>query len=114
MLFCNVGYWVGWLIDYATGSRIAGWLIYLVLILPNLAVQARRLHDIDRAGWWLMSYPVLLIVWLLHFTAGVAYYLLAFFVLVALVLSIVLLVWCCKRGTIGPNRYGPNPLAGVA
>lgn len=24
----------------------------LVLVLPNVAVAARRLHDIDRSGWW--------------------------------------------------------------
>ena len=28
-------------------------LVSLALLLPNLAVGARRLHDIGRTGWWL-------------------------------------------------------------
>jgi uncharacterized membrane protein YhaH (DUF805 family) len=61
----------------------------LVLFLPGLAVSIRRLHDIDRTGWW----------WLIAFTViGI----------------ILLLIWACARGTAGANRYGPDPLAGVA
>ena len=26
----------------------------LILILPSLAVTARRLHDVDRSGWWML------------------------------------------------------------
>jgi uncharacterized membrane protein YhaH (DUF805 family) len=58
----------------------------LALLLPSLAVGVRRLHDLDRTGWWL----------LLWFTViGI----------------IVLIVWFCIRGTQGPNRFGPDPLA---
>ena len=70
----------------------AGWgeaigdLIGLILLLPTLAVSVRRLHDIDRTGWWL----------LINF--------------IPLLGIIVLLVWYCTRGTIGLNRYGPDPL----
>ena len=35
------------------------WLgIYLGLVIPMIAVGVRRLHDIDRTGWWLLA-PVL-------------------------------------------------------
>jgi uncharacterized membrane protein YhaH (DUF805 family) len=54
----------------------------LVLLLPGLAVSVRRLHDIDRTGWWL---------WIS---------------LVPLVGAIVLFVFFCFRGTPGPNRFG--------
>ena len=33
------------------GNTVAA-LISLVLLLPALAVGARRLHDIGRSGWW--------------------------------------------------------------
>jgi uncharacterized membrane protein YhaH (DUF805 family) len=60
-------------------------LVSLALFLPGLAVSVRRLHDIDRTGWWL----------LLSFT----------------VIGIVLLiVWACQPGTPGPNRFGPDPM----
>ncbi len=29
-------------------------IAWLGLLIPNLAVGARRLHDIDRSGWWLL------------------------------------------------------------
>ena len=28
--------------------------------------------------------------------------------------NIVLLVWDCMRGTVGPNRFGPDPLAATS
>ena len=67
-------------------SSLAG----LALFLPGLAVSIRRLHDLDRSGWW---------------------YLLIFIPLIGL---IVLLIWYCTRGTVGPNRFGPDPLGGAA
>lgn len=33
-------------------SPLLGNLVSLGLLLPNLAVGARRLHDINRTGWW--------------------------------------------------------------
>ncbi|MEA2950467.1 MAG: hypothetical protein QOI40_5797 [Alphaproteobacteria bacterium] len=70
-------------------SPVSG-LIGLALILPGLAVSVRRLHDLDRSGWWILL--------------G----------LIPLIGGIILLVWDCMRGTIGPNRFGPDPLGGVA
>jgi uncharacterized membrane protein YhaH (DUF805 family) len=32
---------------------------------------------------------------------------------VPLVGAIILLIWNCTRGTVGPNRFGPDPLAGT-
>ncbi len=61
-------------------------LISLALLLPDVAVGIRRMHDLDRSGWWLLIY----------FT-GIG--------------AIVLLVWDCMKGTTGPNRFGPDPLA---
>jgi len=67
-------------------------LIYLLtalaLILPSVAVSARRLHDLDRTAWWLL-------LWL----TGIG--------------GFVLLYWFCKRGTVGPNRFGPVPVGWV-
>jgi uncharacterized membrane protein YhaH (DUF805 family) len=64
-------------------------LVGLALFLPSLAVSIRRLHDLDRTGWW----------FLLVFT---------------IIGAIVLLVWDCMKGTTGPNRFGPDPLGGTA
>lgn len=71
---------------FASSQTIEG-LTSLILFLPGLAVSVRRLHDIDRSGWW----------FLIAFT---------------IIGLILLLVWACARGTAGPNRFGPDPLAG--
>lgn len=63
-------------------------LVSLALLLPSLAVGVRRLHDSNRSGWWLLIGIVPLVGWL------------------------ILLIWLCRRGDAGPNRFGPNPLAG--
>ena len=88
-LFTFIASAVGELIDKAVGSPIVGPIISLVLVLPNLAVLARRLHDIDRTSWWLLLYFVPVIGW------------------------IALIGFACLPGTLGPNRYGPDPFADV-
>jgi uncharacterized membrane protein YhaH (DUF805 family) len=72
-------------IDATFGIGMVGAITGLALLLPGLAVSARRLHDIDRTFWWVL---------------------LAFTVIGA----IVLVYWACLRGTPGPNRFGPDPL----
>jgi uncharacterized membrane protein YhaH (DUF805 family) len=89
-LFAILASIAGELIDLALFSSSSTFtpvqtLVNLALFLPGLAVSVRRLHDLDRTGWWL----------LLIFTV---------------IGMIVLLVWDCMRGTVGPNRFGPDPL----
>jgi uncharacterized membrane protein YhaH (DUF805 family) len=73
------------IIDGILGISITSAIVGLGLLLPGLAVSARRLHDIDRTFWWILI-TFTIIGWLL------------------------LLYWDCVRGTSGPNRYGPDPL----
>ena len=128
MLFGFIASLVATLIDSAIGVPIASLLIFLVLLLPSTAVFVRRLHDVDRTtGWALFPVPMLIgifmLLWLLDAVGGerfegVGFPVVVFLVglvtwIVMLVILIVLLVWCCKRGTLGPNRYGPDPLAGM-
>ena len=70
------------------GEGPIGTIVSLALFLPGLSVSVRRLHDIDRTGWWV----------LLSFT---------------IIGIILLIVWDCMRGTPGPNRFGPDPLGGM-
>ena len=56
----------------------------LILLLPSLAVAARRLHDIGRSGWWI----------LIAFT----------------VIGIIpLLIWYVTDTKDEENIYGSNP-----
>jgi uncharacterized membrane protein YhaH (DUF805 family) len=64
-------------------------IVSLGTLLPTLAISARRLHDLDRTAWWLL-------------------------LIITVIGDILLLIWFCLRGTTGPNRFGPDPLGGVA
>ncbi len=63
---------------------------FLGLLIPGIAVSIRRLHDLDKSGWWLLI--------------G----------LIPLVGLIVLLYFFCSKGTDGDNRFGPDPKGNVA
>ena len=57
----------------------------LVLIIPSIAVTCRRLHDVNKSGWWI----------LLPFT---------------IIGIIPLIIWNVSKGTEGKNRFGEYPL----
>jgi uncharacterized membrane protein YhaH (DUF805 family) len=115
-------------------------LIFFAILIPDIAVSVRRMHDINRSGWWIMM-PVAV-------GAGAS----ALYLLVAggslsaeiqtlvavsqtndpelflsgmtalivpmiwvsgpiLLAKIVTLVFRCTPGTHGDNRFGPDPKA---
>ena len=76
------------LLETLTGLGVVDLLIGiygLAAIIPFLAVSVRRLHDIERSGWWY------------------------FINLIPLIGPIVMLVFTLLDSTPGDNRYGPNP-----
>jgi uncharacterized membrane protein YhaH (DUF805 family) len=91
-------------------------LVYLALLVPNLAVSSRRLHDTGKSGWWQLIYWV---PWLLGMvvsfmnmgspSSGLAGVSLIFSGLQMIGL-IVLIVFYVLPGTPGPNQYGPSPM----
>ena len=71
----------------STGSGVLGSIYSLAVLLPSLAVAARRLHDTNRSALWLLLIFVIVIGW------------------------IVLLVFSIQEGNAGDNQYGPDPKA---
>jgi uncharacterized membrane protein YhaH (DUF805 family) len=90
ILFIIIADIVAGIIDYGIGTQVVTGLFGLATLLPNLAVAIRRLHDLDRTGWWIFIGLIPLVGW------------------------IILIIWYCTRGTAGPNRFGPDPLGGIA
>jgi uncharacterized membrane protein YhaH (DUF805 family) len=61
-------------------------IVFLVWIaVANLAVQIRRLHDLDKTGWFVLLF------------------------LVPIVGGIIIFIWNCSRGSTGNNRFGHEP-----
>ncbi len=87
MLFNVVGTFVAIAVTPDTwDSETVVTLFDLAIILPGLAVGARRLHDIGKSGWWQL-------LWL-----------------IPIVGPIVVIVWWCKEGDGLANRFGPAVL----
>ena len=59
--------------------------IQIFIIIASTCLVIRRLHDVDKSGWW----------YLIIFT---------------IIGMIPLLIWYCSRGTDGDNRFGKDPL----
>ena len=64
------------------GSGVLGGLWGLATLIPSFALGARRLHDIDKSGWWQLLMLIPLLGW------------------------IILLVWFCRAPDDRPNRFG--------
>ena len=74
------------LVSAAVGiiSEVLSGVFSLAVLLPYLAVGARRLHDTDRSGWLQLIALIPLVGW------------------------IVLIVWFAQEGK-EPNRYSSTP-----
>ena len=73
------------ILDGIIGIKLLTSLYSLFILIPELSLTFRRLHDIDKSAWWLL---------------------IAF---VPVVGAIILLVFSLKEGTIGANNYGADP-----
>ena len=62
---------LGVILDYFSGiefiSTILTWGLSILILIPNICVQIRRYHDINRSGWWIFC-PIVNMVFL--FFAG--------------------------------------------
>jgi uncharacterized membrane protein YhaH (DUF805 family) len=74
----------GYAVTYLAPGLL-GSIYNVIVLIPNIAVSIRRLHDTDRSGFWL------------------------FIVLVPIVGAIVLIVFWALEGTRGANRFGADP-----
>ena len=70
--------------DEVVGSPLNA-VFNVVTFLPSLAFGARRLQDINRPGWWGL-------------------------IILTIIGIFVFIYWACLKGTVGPNRFGPDRL----
>ena len=75
---------------YSYGGGILGSIFALLVLIPSIAINCRRLHDIEKSGWWQLI------------------------VLIPLIGTLILLYWFVKPGNVSPNRFGADPLTSAA
>lgn len=69
----------------AAGIGLLQGLFMLVMLIPNLAVTARRLHDTGKSGWLQLLF------------------------IIPLVGFILWIIWMVTDSDGGMNKYGPSP-----
>lgn len=109
---------------FAIGNIIAGKLLgdrlvniyQLIIFLPYTSVGFRRLHDLNRSGWWLGTLLIISFIWLVCLF-GILMTGSEFFAMlgtglapIMLIWSIGLLIYFIFPGTKGTNKYGSDPL----
>lgn len=80
----------------STSVLVSGGLLALFVLaslIPAIAVTVRRFHDQNLTGWLVLVFAVLEQV---PYIGGI--------------LSIVQLVMMARKGTVGANKYGADPL----
>lgn len=87
-------------------AAIAG----LWLFLSSISVSVRRMHDLNRSGLWLLfPYACMLLALIIALMGmmpvGVVLLILGGISIIALWIMMIF------RGTVGPNRYGEDPVA---
>ena len=65
-------------------QRLISNLYSLAIVVPSIAVGARRLHDTGKSGWWQLLYILVIIGW------------------------IPLIIFLAKDSDIGDNEYGSS------
>lgn len=92
-------------------------MVGIVILITGVAIGIKRLHDRDKSGWYLLLFYVVPGILM---TAAVGMYVtMEDATLVSTVLGLATVaigVWAfvelgCLRGTVGPNHYGPDPIA---
>ena len=106
------------------GFKVLSGIFQLIVLWPGIAVLIKRIHDRNKSGWlvWLIYGPGILATIFTIATviaiaadssgAGTSLGIISGALWIA---AFVIAVWFfvefgCMRGTVGANRYGPDPV----
>jgi len=103
--------------DQSTAVSTINAIVSVVVMVSSIGVTVKRLHDRNKSGWYVLLFVIApaillgtgLVVGTMASGSG--------FVATTLwLLAFAILIWAfvdlgCLRGSIGQNKYGPDPLA---
>ncbi|MEO6690804.1 MAG: DUF805 domain-containing protein [Saprospiraceae bacterium] len=61
------------------------YILALAALIPGLSITSRRLHDVNKSGWFILN------------------------IIITLIGAIWLLILCCTKGMEGINKFGEEP-----
>ncbi len=85
LLFYIIIYLVLSVVDYVLGTQFLTLIFSLAVLVPSIAIGTRRLHDINRSGWWQLLY------------------------FIPIIGMIILIIWFVTDSDSGINQFGENP-----
>jgi uncharacterized membrane protein YhaH (DUF805 family) len=110
----------------AAGGAVAAGIVYvlyvifvLVALWPSIAILVKRIHDRNKTGWLILAPYVPLILMGIFAGIGAAAgggagaigaIVVIFGIITAAIGLWFFIEFGCMRGTIGPNRYGADPV----
>lgn len=111
--FCwNLGYGLFFTVLILFLLLLLGWnnpiAVFLILPLTILEIAVQfiltlgRIHDLGYSGWYTL--------WLYIVSWGSTFFGETVIILIGIICLVIGLCLLFKRGTIGPNRFGPDPL----
>ena len=79
-------------------------VVIIVFVVPSVAVTTRRLHDINKSGWWQLP---------INFILLFSFYSMVNGGLIALPVFVMIfslwIYWLTQKGDTGSNYYGSDP-----
>jgi len=92
------------------GAALGLWV--LLWTVSWLAVATKRLHDLDISGWWVLGFMFLLFLG----TSGLAasFSRLPTKDIEKIALGVAIIWLGSAKGTVGSNRFGPDPIPRLA
>lgn len=89
-------------------SGLLGGIYNLAVLIPGIAVAARRLHDTNRSGWWMVAPIAPIFIGAIALAVG-QQVLGGLFIVLGVLAMIGVIVLYCLKGDEGENRFGPVP-----
>lgn len=81
-LFYIIVYFAAIAVDVVLSLGVLSLVVSLALLAPSLALGARRLHDINKSGWWQLL------------------------LLIPLIGILIIIFLAAKKGDVSENRFG--------
>ncbi|NRA86194.1 MAG: DUF805 domain-containing protein [Rhizobiales bacterium] len=86
-------------------------IVIFVILFPKISVSIRRSHDINISGWWILPYLIIYFLVLAETLVPTGTYSFPHLIFVYMAIGAVYIYLYTKKGDVGGNRYGADPLA---